>query len=96
MKTRKSKSAPKRWRRTIPDRNGWWRFREDGMPPSEQSLLIVTARDHAEVAEDGCMAEELGREVGEDENYWEATDCSEMPGLWMFERGPTFLKIEAA
>lgn len=49
-------------------------------------LLIVTDGDYAEVADDQLLSDELGREIGDDENYWEATDCMEMEGLWMFDR----------
>jgi hypothetical protein len=78
----------RRWRRKAPDRDGWWRFREDGF--FEQRILV----------RDGCVADDQEWEDAMDrppsevtcENYWEGNDVVEMTsgplttGVWMFEQ----------
>ena len=77
----------KRYRRAVPDRPGWWKWKEGGCE-SPVSLLVVCGSRHSEIAEDDRVEQAIGRPLNEFfcENYWEGTDTAEMPGLWMFER----------
>ena len=75
-----------RWRRSPPDRDGWWQFDEDGI--GKQFVMVA----------DGCVVsdDEWGQAVGRppellwSENYWEGCDVVEMTtgpltkGKWLY------------
>lgn len=75
----------RRWRRKPPDKDGWWRFREDGI--HEERILIVRGW----VASDDEWEQATGRAPVDSENYWEGNDSAEMTfgplteGVWMFD-----------
>lgn len=72
------------WRDSQPSREGWWLWKEGGTAREVRLLLRGNGRI---VASDDELSQVLGREVGEDENYWEGTetDSRSMPGLWAFD-----------
>lgn len=75
-----------RWRRSPPDRDGWWQFDEDGT--GKQFVLVVGGC----VADDSDWEESVGRppEGVLSENYWEGNSVSEMTfgplttGKWIY------------
>lgn len=74
-----------RWRKKPPDKPGLWWFRERGL--NDTLLLIVGNAKRTEVSEDDTLSQELGRDLGEYENYWGMTDTKRMShGEWKFER----------
>ena len=83
------RTKARRWRRTPPNMDGWWKFKEDGMS-SIQSIL-VSGRS---VADDGEWEDATGRKPSDykGENYWEMSSTADMTngtltsGLWMFDR----------
>jgi hypothetical protein len=92
---------PRRYRRAIPDRPGWWLWKEWSTGYTPERLLIVGRRRHFEVATDDLVARATGQkysppEEGYEEspidNYREMSDCNEMGGLWMFDGEEPTLK----
>ena len=71
-----------------PYSGGWWEWRE-GFRGEPERLFITPSG--SEVAEDDALAQELDREIEEDENYWECTATTQknMPGLWRKAKGTT-------
>jgi len=69
-----------------PDRPGFWLWMETG-DSEPKTLLIVGNENRAEVASDNDLSNALGRELREDENYWESTDVRTMLGRWKFLKG---------
>jgi hypothetical protein len=84
LQKRKANGDPtllRRWRRARPHCGGWWEWMEGGRGDVVRLLLTDCGQ---EVAEDDAVSEALGRDIREEENYWEgtATDQKSMPGLW--------------
>lgn len=79
----KSKNL-KRWRASVPDKPGWWLWRENWPNGRDERLLIVCGSHHSEVAGDDDLAQALGsgRHRDRDDNYWEGTDTATMGGYW--------------
>ena len=77
----------RRWRRHVPDRDGWWMWREDYDRDLTERLLIVCGSEHSEVSGDDDLGIALGRGPYRDrkDNYWEGTDTKTMGGYWMQE-----------
>ena len=79
-------AVKRRWRRTPPDRDGWWIFREYS-ERFDQRILIVDGL----VADDHEWEAATGRPPVHSENYWDGNDPAEMTfgpltqGVWMFE-----------
>lgn len=79
----------RRFRKSPPDADGWWLFREQSFS-FDQRILILGGM----VADDYEFAVFAGMEPDEitDENYWEGNDPMEMTdgtltrGLWKFEK----------
>lgn len=73
----------KRWRRSNPDCDGWWIYREFGC--NEERVLIVRGVP----ATDDEWEREVGRPPDEYlcENYWDGTDLGDMTkyGHWKFD-----------
>lgn len=75
----------RRWRKSRPQSDGWWLYREGGRSRVEKILLIAGG---ASVASDDEWEQATGKPPENDaytENYWEGTDTDQrmMPGLWM-------------
>ena len=76
----------RRWRREIPDRDGWWWFREQSFNFDQRILILdgVVACDYDVSVWAGVEEEEV-------DNYWEGNDPVEMTngkltrGLWKFD-----------
>ena len=78
----------RRWRKSVPDRDGWWLWREDYGRDRTERLLIVCGRRHSEVAGDDEWEQATGKPAEHDgwvENYWEGTDTKTMGGYWLQE-----------
>ena len=75
-----------RWRRRPPDRDGWWRFDEDG---TGKQFVLVSG---SSVAFDDEWEAAVGRPPSEIycENYWEGCCLTEMTygplttGKWLY------------
>jgi hypothetical protein len=82
------KSVVRRWRRAVPDSEGWWLWRESHDRARTERLLIVCGSKHSEVASDAEWEEATGEKASLDgfvANYWEGTDTKTMGGYWMKE-----------
>lgn len=83
-----TKTQSRRWRASPPDRDGWWKFREQSMSTPQRILVIKGT-----VAFDDEWEDVMGRAPDDvmSENYWEGNPVSEMTdgtltrGLWMYE-----------
>lgn len=88
------KTTTEQWL-TMPDKSGWWLWRECGRGEPE-SVLVRAGNDLAAVVYDDEWEAAMGRPPNEFycENYWEGTDCDQdiMPGLWKFDRPEPTLK----
>jgi hypothetical protein len=87
----------RRWRRTVPDSEGWWLWREDYDRKRTERLLIVCESKHSEVAGDAEWEAATGEKAEHDgfvENYWEGTSTKTMGGYWMRESPDTEVSHE--
>jgi hypothetical protein len=77
-----------------PDESGWWKWYEGGDTDGRSELVLVSVNHihgqwKAEIAGEDEFEEATGIDVekelrdGFSTNYWEATDCEEMGGLWV-------------